>query len=115
MRLDKLTVPKLERIAFLHFHLSRTNPLGIGLKDIKKAVFLKALADRRSALGSGAAGGGGESPTEAPQGEQKPDVLSEPWADNEEAFGNSEPTRRMPPRGASRKEARGALTTASNP
>jgi hypothetical protein len=44
---------------------------------------------------------------EAPQGEQKLDVLSGLGADNEEAFGNSEPTRCIPPRGASRKETRG--------
>ena len=39
-------------------------------------------------------------------GEQKPDVFSELGAGNDEAFGNPEPTRRMPSRGASRKKAR---------
>jgi hypothetical protein len=107
--IDKLTVPQLEGIAFVHFHLSCTNPLGTGLKEAKKAVFLKALADRRSALGSGAAGGGGGSRAEAPQGEQKPDVFSELGAGNDEAFGNAEPTRRMPSRGASRKKARASI------
>ena len=29
--IDKLTVPQLEGIAFVHFHLSCTNPLGTGL------------------------------------------------------------------------------------
>jgi hypothetical protein len=47
------------------------------LKEAKKAGFLKSLVDRRSALGSGAAGGGGGSRAEAPQGEQKPGVFSE--------------------------------------
>ena len=107
--IDKLTVPQLEGIAFVHFHLSCTNPLGTGLKEAKKAVFLKALADRRSALGSGAAGGGGGSRAEAPQGEQKPDVFSELGAGNDETFGNAEPTRRMPSRGASRKKARASI------
>jgi hypothetical protein len=60
-------------------------------------------------LGSGTGGGGGGSRAEAPQGEQKPDVFSELGAGNDEAFGNPEPTRRMPSRGASRKEARGGL------
>jgi hypothetical protein len=96
-------------IAFVHFHLSCTNPLGTGLKEAKKAVFLKALADRRSALGSRATGGGGGSRAEAPQGEQKPGVFSELGTGNDEAFGNPEPTRRMPPRGGSRKEARGGI------
>jgi hypothetical protein len=45
----------------------------------------------------------------APQGEQKPDVFSEREAGNDEAIGNPEPTRRMPSRGASRKEARGGI------
>ena len=107
--IDKLTVPQLEGVAFVHFHLPCTNPLGTGLKEAKKAVFLKALADRRSALGSGAAGGGGGSRAEAPQGEQKPDVFSELGAGNDETFGNAEPTRRMPSRGASRKKARASI------
>jgi hypothetical protein len=114
--IDKPTVPQLDGIAFVHFHLPCTNPLGTGLKEIKKAGFLKPLADRRPALGSGAAGGGGGSRAEAPQGEKKTDVLSGLGAGNEEAFGNSGPTRRIPSRRASRKEARGgALTTASSP
>jgi hypothetical protein len=33
---------------------------------------------------------------EAPQSEQKPDVLSELGTGNDEALGNHEPTRRMP-------------------
>jgi hypothetical protein len=36
-------------------------------------------------------------------------VFSGLGADNDGAFGNSEPTRRMPPRGASRKEAKGGI------
>jgi hypothetical protein len=59
--IDKLTVPQLEGVAFVHFHLPCTNPLGTGLKDMKKAAFLEVLADRRSALGSGGSGGGGGS------------------------------------------------------
>jgi hypothetical protein len=113
--IDELTVPQLEGVAFVHFHLPCTNPLGTGLKDMKKAAFLKVLADRRSALGSGGSGGGGGTRAGGAQGEQNPDVFGDIEAGNEDTFCTTGPSRRMPPRSATRKGARGGIDYGSSP
>jgi hypothetical protein len=101
-------------------HLSCTNPLGTGLKEIKKAGFLKALADRRPlCIGQWGnrrrVGWAVRAAQRRRRARKKTDVLSGFGADKE-AFSNSEPTRaRMPSRKGGTQEGGergGALTMA---